>query len=242
MSLLQMQQSKERAQHAKKSARYRKIGLDEKVDLRRLNDPHFATVRSGITGARLNPETLCVEVMKGEEVVESIGDQMSERLDIISASLSGKQKAKFQRDLQDVKGEYKRIIDRFEWRDKIKPDVKSLPQWDADLIMQRPTRSMTGDMIDAHRREDRLLCDPETKEALKHSHFATGHNVIPFIIEHDWAAAFDGAEDFEDGAVRMPYDVMMFEFRFSGRSVLYFTAEDASVPKLIFVQLSTSRS
>lgn len=38
----------------------------------------------------------------------------------------------------------------------------------------------------------------------------------PFVIEHDWAAAFASATDFAKGEVRLPYDECCFEFRLNG--------------------------
>lgn len=40
-----------------------------------------------------------------------------------------------------------------------------------------------------------------------------------FVVEHDWARAFANATDFEGGAVKMPFDICVFEFRISGRRV-----------------------
>lgn len=41
-----------------------------------------------------------------------------------------------------------------------------------------------------------------------------------FLVEHDWAAAFDGAEDYEGGEIRLPYDRACFEMRVSGCRVV----------------------
>lgn len=39
------------------------------------------------------------------------------------------------------------------------------------------------------------------------------------VIEHDWASALDGA-NIEDAAIRLPFDVCAFDFKFSGRRVI----------------------
>jgi hypothetical protein len=41
-----------------------------------------------------------------------------------------------------------------------------------------------------------------------------------FIVEHDWAKAFEGVKDFEEGEIRLPYEFTCFEFRISGIRVL----------------------
>lgn len=48
-----------------------------------------------------------------------------------------------------------------------------------------------------------------------------GANGVPnvFVVEHDWASAFANATDFEGGAVRLPFDLCVFEFQLSGRRV-----------------------
>ena len=41
-----------------------------------------------------------------------------------------------------------------------------------------------------------------------------------FVIQHDWAKAFDHATDFEGGEVRLPFDFTAFEFRITGQRVI----------------------
>lgn len=41
-----------------------------------------------------------------------------------------------------------------------------------------------------------------------------------FVIEHDWAAAFAGASDFDQGGFQLPYDFTCFEFRVNGMRVI----------------------
>jgi hypothetical protein len=47
-----------------------------------------------------------------------------------------------------------------------------------------------------------------------------------FVVKHDWAAAFDGAEDFAQGDIRLPFPICSFEFRISGRSVIAYAFEN----------------
>lgn len=49
-----------------------------------------------------------------------------------------------------------------------------------------------------------------------------------FVIEHDWAAAFEGATDFDGGDIKMPYSKTCFEFRINGIRVLMFVYEETS--------------
>lgn len=49
---------------------------------------------------------------------------------------------------------------------------------------------------------------------------AIWENAQPFVVQHDWAAAFKGATDYVDGDFRLPYTHCAFEFRISGRTVI----------------------
>lgn len=40
-----------------------------------------------------------------------------------------------------------------------------------------------------------------------------------FVVQHDWASAFKGAEEYEAGDFELPYDLNCFEFRITGKRV-----------------------
>lgn len=46
-----------------------------------------------------------------------------------------------------------------------------------------------------------------------------------FVIEHNWAKAFEGVKDFDGGEVRLPFGYTCFEFRISGLRILCFLGE-----------------
>lgn len=41
-----------------------------------------------------------------------------------------------------------------------------------------------------------------------------------FLVQHDWARAFEGAEDFAGGEFQLPYEFCAFEFRVGGRRII----------------------
>jgi hypothetical protein len=41
------------------------------------------------------------------------------------------------------------------------------------------------------------------------------------VVQHDWAAAFEKAKDFDGGEYRLPYDLSVYEFRISGSRVCF---------------------
>ena len=51
------------------------------------------------------------------------------------------------------------------------------------------------------------------------------HLCQSFVVMHDWAQAFEGAEEFDDGGYPLPYDFCVFEFRMTGSNVLLFVTE-----------------
>jgi len=66
-----------------------------------------------------------------------------------------------------------------------------------------------------------------------------------FIVEHDWAAAFKGAGEYDDTSpFRLPYEHCMFEFSIRGRRVIVDAVENAEryadCDMAVFVELRTS--
>jgi hypothetical protein len=47
-----------------------------------------------------------------------------------------------------------------------------------------------------------------------------GIKLHAFVVEHDWASAFENAEEFSDDApIKLPFPACLFEFQISGRRV-----------------------
>jgi hypothetical protein len=49
-----------------------------------------------------------------------------------------------------------------------------------------------------------------------------------FLVQHDWAAAFQNATDFDEGDFRLPYQECIFEFRIAGRRTCAGIASDGN--------------
>jgi hypothetical protein len=52
-----------------------------------------------------------------------------------------------------------------------------------------------------------------------------------FVIQHNWAAAFEGAEGLDGDSYRLPYDVCAFEFRLGNRTVILTAAQSGDSQK-----------
>lgn len=75
------------------------------------------------------------------------------------------------------------------------------------------------------------LIDPAVMEAL-------WGDCEVFVVEHDWARAFERATGLDAGAVTLPHDVCAFEMKFSGRHVVatVFAGEGADLVMLPVVR------
>lgn len=53
-----------------------------------------------------------------------------------------------------------------------------------------------------------------------------------FVVQHDWASAFNGSADYEEGVINLPYQKCAFEFRIGGKNiiVLAFQAQESELP------------
>lgn len=62
--------------------------------------------------------------------------------------------------------------------------------------------------------------------------------MAPFVVQHDWASAFQNAEEYSGGNFNLPYETCAFEFRISGKSVtiLAFQAEGCEPSYQWYVQ------
>ena len=206
-----------------RKARYRPIGMDERVDLRKLGpDAGFVTVPAGVDGARLNPETLEIEILRGDDVVETVahtGEALKERLRQIECGMDRRRFKAFRRSLDSVLRQYEFVLGRDAWFKRVRPEIDALPQWEAaGLTLQRPGKSALTDIRDALA-AGRVAASKDILADLLScfSEDAEGGPPQAFVIEHDWAAAFQDAEDIAEGEVRTPYDATLFEFAVSGR-------------------------
>lgn len=63
-------------------------------------------------------------------------------------------------------------------------------------------------------------------------------DVHPFVVQNDWAKAFENASDYAEGEITLPYNICAFEFRISGVTVIVLALqpEDASVALVGFAE------
>jgi hypothetical protein len=67
-----------------------------------------------------------------------------------------------------------------------------------------------------------------------------GVRLHAFVVEHDWARAFENAEDFGDDAqVRLPFPACLFEFSISGRRVAVIAHEFRSDEYRLMASIET---
>lgn len=139
------------------------------------------------------------------------------------------------------------------WREEIREDergiadkkgrlaaLEAIAPW-ARLTQHRLERndcSRLHKLIEAHAAGKVI---DEHGEALPREHAPWLTNAQPFVVQHDWAAAFANATDYADGDFTLPYQECAFEFRISGRTVIVvsFQADEAARAKFPEITVST---
>jgi hypothetical protein len=101
---------------------------------------------------------------------------------------------------------------------KIRPeyerDVKLVAEgFQAGFNLEKPQGSSIHHLLQ-FMKESPPTVDSGGMIAMLENHFHS------FVVEHDWAAAFRGSEDFEGGEVNLPFAYTCFEFRINGMRVL----------------------
>jgi hypothetical protein len=108
-------------------------------------------------------------------------------------------------DAQRVKSE------RNEWGDKHTADTAEIDlRLSGELRLEKPQGSSLHHLIDCMK----------AKGHTDHPYLGAIGKFESFIVEHDWAEAFKGAEDFDGGDFRLPFDNTCFEFRVNGLRLL----------------------
>lgn len=91
---------------------------------------------------------------------------------------------------------------------------------DADPILQKPSGSSTHRLYEAFR-TGKLISPFHDLDGDTYARLLP--DLIPsaekFVLQHDWARAFKGAENFEAGEVRWPYNILCWDFRLSGMNI-----------------------
>ncbi len=105
----------------------------------------------------------------------------------------------------------------------------------ANPVLQRLNESCWHKVQEAWRTGNAYhLFDDEFEDMPR---FVSLDNTNSFVVQHDWAAAFEKATDFEGGEYRLPYENQVFEFRISDRRVCVSVAADAGMPAVALLHL-----
>lgn len=100
--------------------------------------------------------------------------------------------------------------------------MEFLDKWGKELKLERATGSRAHALRDAMDNGKLVTWDEYDPGGTLRYVAARESEVIgeSFVVEHDWAAAFKGAQDFVDGAeYRLPFDHCCFEFQIGGTRV-----------------------
>lgn len=99
----------------------------------------------------------------------------------------------------------------------------------ADPWFSRPFVLENNDCSRIHKLQQSMVESKVTHEWLERPLDPLNVEVLmavkSFVIQHDWARAFAGAVDYDEGGVRLPFPECAFEFIISGRPVILHATE-----------------
>jgi len=124
---------------------------------------------------------------------------------------------------QDIKHVAK-LDERIKYLERVKPVADLWPEW-----KKLPPKLEKNDCSRLHQLISALKLQYKyMPEAIKGGNPLDypWDEVTPFVVEHDWAAAFKNATDYNEGSFNLPYERCAFEFRISGRSVTVLAGQE----------------
>ncbi|HWJ41293.1 MAG TPA: hypothetical protein VNT29_09175 [Candidatus Limnocylindrales bacterium] len=170
------------------------------------------------------PIKVTIDKPDGSPMVDQyVGSAAAEQIvELLNPLLKGEQHRvikKLRRDLRegdkeiDWNGLEKKIFDGKIDHDKF---AVMLLRWVREpLVLQKPSGCSLHRLQDAFV-SDRVL-SPFVRKTI--GEILIPKNFVPFVVEHDWAAAFANAQGFADGEVNAPYPSTCYEFLISGHRV-----------------------
>lgn len=138
-------------------------------------------------------------------------------------------------DVARDRAELRRLTDEDRW---LKRKIAALEElhawWKPDLPQQRAEASRLHSVVAQVRAEGRLL---SMRPSAGEDWLSVAAGAVSFVVRHDWAAAFAGAEMDGGGSWRLPYDICCFEFRVAGRPMLAFATHTGGDGSDVVVQI-----
>jgi hypothetical protein len=193
----------------------------------------------------INPdEEIVIElcgIFKSAVIDRDMIDVVAEAESIIETitKMAAKQNAapKVRAALMRYRGEIGRLMRLNEIAGQTRAELETF--FSLPLVLQKPEGSLLHKAREACR-DGSIFCPAKDglrnaleggapiNELLDHEHHS-------LVIEHDWAAAFKNAADFEGGEIKLPFDLCFFEFRISGYPVAAATLESEDERSMILM-------
>ena len=133
------------------------------------------------------------------------------------------------RDLEAQKRELEADIG---YADRALEAIKFIRDLDG-ATLERPTATFSHHLRGALRRGDFINIQRERRKNEGNDYetqiFAEAKY---FLVQHDWAAAFRGATDYEDGEYRLPFEICVFEFKIGGCRIVVPAIENDGAIKI----------
>lgn len=135
-----------------------------------------------------------------------------------------------ERALSDLEDEDERLRKRKKFLYRSIGVIEELHKWvesDKDWKIEAQATSAYAQLAESLARNDLLDFNFEVKGVLldvkelsRVCAATVAHERIVFLVGHDWAGAFEKAQDYEAGEWRLPSDHSAFEFQVNGRRVV----------------------
>jgi len=204
--------------------KYEKIEMDDVIDLTQ-GEPKFHVLPqrvAEIVDVEITGETHRFVDRDGVTITEHDREQAGDLLNKLNAILPGadfKRVARkfFLSRLKEEVEEDRAAAEKKSWQEAKAEFRSAVSAWKADgFRLQKPGGSAAHRFVEA-RRANRVRClSAEQSQVLAQIGQIAP---IPFVIEHDWAAAFANAIEMSEGEYPLPYDEVLFEFRINNHIV-----------------------
>lgn len=148
--------------------------------------------------------------------------------------LSARDQRRFLRQMRKANRKERREVERNirsldeekAWATKTKDAYGELLEWlDAPLVLQKPPATMFHQLRQAVIDDEALIAAQLNNPIEPADYEECWRDAAVFVVEHDWAAAFDKGQDYEGGEFKLPDETCVFEFRIGGRHVIAVTFE-----------------
>lgn len=134
---------------------------------------------------------------------------------------------KYKDELKDLQKDHDKTEKRLHLLEATEAGAQLVLKWQEKIpVLEKNDCSRLHKLVAAHKAEEIFFSDNSAAK----SEDILFKDVQPFVVQNDWARAFEGATDYAEGEVNLPYNVCAFEFRISGLTVIVLALQPEGGP------------